>query len=318
MQIHISWKALLAGLILLIGLGLVVRTVALFFTSDDPVSAATSPSPVAELPGAGTAAPTEPVVAGSTITAVAGTPSPSATVAPAATPTGTATSPATATPSPTLTAQPEPTQPTASPTPFQPPTREPTPVPASIVIVAQGFGQRPAKVSYGFVVENPNPNLMAQNIRYQVAAYDAAGTVLLTDSDTITQVGPGQQMGVGKELSLASNLVVTRIDVLIRPGQFVQSPPLQLLEVSNAAFVDGEPPNVTGVLTNPLARDLADLTIVGIAYDDVGIVGGGTAVLPFAPAGGQAPVSVPVVTSQQVTRIQFFAPIGAAPVTTGP
>jgi len=186
-------------------------------------------------------------------------------------------------------------------------------VPEPIVIIAQGFGQRPSGASYAFVVNNPNPNLLAQNIRYQVAAYDAAGIVLTTDTDTIAQVGPGQQMGVGKELTLASNLVITRIDVLIRPGQFVQSPPLQMLAVSNPAFVNGDPPNMTGIITNPFDRDLADLNVVGIAYDASGIIGGGSALLPFAPAGGQAPISIPVVTDLQATRVEFFASLNASP-----
>lgn len=310
MQIHISWKAILAVAIIVIGLGLLLRTATLFFMPDDPVAGAPSPSPALALP----TAPTIAVIAPQASSGPAGGgASPVATVAEVPSATAAATSSATATSTQAPTPSPEPTLPPPTVTPFQPPTREPTPVPASVAIVAQGFGQRTGLVSYAFVVSNPNPNLLAQNIRYQVAAYDAAGIVLLTDTDTIARVGPGQQMGVAKELALASNLVVTRIDVLLRPGQFIQAPPLQMLQVSNAAFVDGDPPNMTGILANPLNRDLVDLAIVGIAYDDVGVIGGGSAILPFAPAGGQAPVSIPAVTSLQATRIEFFAAIDAAP-----
>lgn len=307
MQIQISWKTLLAGIIAVLALGLLIRTTSLFLTAGDQAGAATSPpaSVVATPP------PAETVVAlAPTATAAGQLPAEvTPTLAPEPSPTGTATptvtQPATATP--------EATAPPASPTPFQPPTREPTPVPQALVIVAQGFGQRASGASYAFVVSNPNPNLLAQNIRYQVAAYDAAGIVLTTDTDTIVQVGPGQQMGVAKNLNLTSNLVITRIEVLLRPGQFVQSPPLQMLAVTNPAFVDGEPPNLTGIIANPLDRDLADLNVVGIAYDDSGVIGGGVADIPFVPAGRQAPISVPVVTSLQATRVEFFAPIGAAP-----
>lgn len=283
----------------------------LYFAAPEPGIAATSP----------TAGPSESSLA-SLATATPGltglpasTPLPSATITEA--PTASPTSPPTSTPTvistSTATASPVPTVPPASPTPFQPPTREPTPVPAAMVITAQGFGQRAGKVSYAFVVSNPDGSLLAQNVRYQVAAYDAAGIVLLTDTGTIPQVGPGQRMGVGKELSLAPNLVVDRIEVLVRPGQYVQSLPVQMLEVTNPAFVEGDPPNLTGIVVNPLGRDLADLSVVGIAYDESGVIGGGTATLPFVPAGGQAPVGIPIVTGQQATRVEFFAPVSSGP-----
>lgn len=306
MRIHISWKALLAAVIFGVALVLLLRTVTLLWTTDEQVAAGVSPVPaLADSPTpAGAAAPAQ--IAGAAPTATATPPpteQPSATASATVAPTATAT--ASATPAPTL--------PPPSPTPFQPPTREPTPVPAPMVIVAQGFGQRPGVASYAFVVSNPNPNLLAQNVRYQVAAYDAAGVVLLTDTDTIPLIGPGQQTGAAKQLPLDTNLVITRIEVLLRPGQYVQAPPLQMLQVANTAFIQGNPPNMTGILTNSLSRDLADLDIVGIAYDDQGIIGGGTVELPFAPAGQQVPVSIPVITSLAATRVEFYAPVNAAP-----
>lgn len=318
MQIHISWKMLLAGLILVLGIGLLLRTAMLYFVPPEPSIVATGPtSSIAE------ALPSPPVTSPPGLPSLpASTPSPAATItaAPIVSPTSQPTSTATIISTSTATAPPAPTAPTAppaSPTPFQPPTREPTPAPASMVIMAQGFGQRAGKVSYAFVVSNPDGSLLAQDVRYQVAAFDAAGIVLLTDTGTIPQIGPAQQMGVGKELSLAPSLVVTRIEVLVRPGQYVQSPPVQMLEVTNPAFVEGSPPNLTGIVINPLSRDLADLNVVGIAYDEIGVIGGGTVLVPFVPAGGQAPVGIPIVTSQQATRVEFFAPISSGlPATT--
>lgn len=304
MRIHFSWTALLAAAIFVIALVLLVRTAALRLLPDEPPTA-TNPTPALA------ASPT-PVAAASLQTASA---APTATALPTPTEQPSATASATVVPTATATASatPEPTLPPPSPTPFQPPTREPTPVPTPLAIIAQGFGQSAGKASYAFVISNPNPNLLAQNVRYQVALYDAAGVVLATDIDDIALVGPGQQMGAAKELPLDANLVVTRIEVLLRPAQFVQSPPLQMLPVSNPAFVPGNPPNMTGVLANLLNRDLADLEVIGIAYDDLGIIGGGSTNLPFAPAGGRAPVSIPVITSLQATRVEFFAPVNATP-----
>lgn len=310
MRIHISWKALLAIVIFLIALGLVLRSASRLWTSETQTVVAVSPAPTQNT--ARTVVSETPLQTTVVITKTPTTsPSPGATAA--ATPTFASTPTTTLTATETLVPSSQPTLPPPSPTPFQPPTREPTPAPDPLTVVAQGFGQRAGNASYAFVVSNPNPNLLAQSVRYQVAAYNAEGIVLLTDTDTIAQIGPGQRMGAAKQVTLPLNLTITRIEVLIRPGQFVQAPPLQELPVSNAAFIQGDPPNITGILSNPLNRDLANLKVVGIAYDDVGIIGGGAIEVPFAPARGQAPLSIPVSTSQLATRVEFFAQVSTAP-----
>ncbi len=313
MRIHISWKALLAVVIFLMAVVLLLRFASRLWTSEAQTGMTISPAPTqstALTPVAATLAPTNPP---GVVTPSALTTSPASSPAAQATP----SSSDTLTPAVAITDTPVPSpQPTLRPptsTPFQPPTPEPTPARNPLVVVAQGFGQRAASVSYAFVVSNPNPDLLAQNVRYQVAAYNADGIVLLTDTDTIAQIGPGQRMGAAKQVVLPSGLAIARIEVLIRPGQFAQAPPLQELPVSNTAFIQGDPPNITAILSNPLSRDLANLRVVGIAYDDVGIIGGGTIELPFAPARGQAPFSIPVITSQVATRVEFFAQVSTAP-----
>ncbi|MCS6881944.1 MAG: hypothetical protein RMK84_06750 [Oscillochloridaceae bacterium] len=308
MRIHISWKALLAIMLFLMALGLLLRSASRLWTSEAHMvvtATPTAPQNIAQTRVAETALTV-------TIPATA-TRSPSPGAAAAATPTLSGALAATRTIIGTSVPSPQPTLPTPSPTPVQPPTREPTPAPNPLTVVSQGFGQRAGTASYAFVVSNPNPNLLAQNVRYQVAAFNADGVVLLADTDSIAQIGPGQRMGVAKQVNLPANLTVSRIEVLIRPGQFVQAPPLQELPVSNVAFIQGDPPSITGILSNPLNRDLANIRVVGIAYDDVGIIGGGAIEVPFAPARGQAPISIPVSTSQTATRVEFFAQVSAAP-----
>ncbi|MFQ3663599.1 MAG: hypothetical protein SNJ69_14555 [Chloroflexaceae bacterium] len=311
MRIHISWKALLAVVIFFIAVALLLRSALRLWTSEAQTGVTVSPAPTLALtPVAATPATTNLPTVAAPLTL---------TTLPASSPAAPATPPSSNTLTPVFTItdtpvpSPQPTPRLPTPTPFQPPTREPTPARNSLVVVAQGFGQRAAAVSYAFVVSNPNPGLLAQNVRYQVAAYNADGIVLLTDTDTIAQIGPGQRMGTAKQVVVPSGLAIARIEVLIRPGQFVQAPPLQELPVSNTAFIQGDPPNITAIVSNPLNRDLANLRVVGIAYDDVGIIGGGTVELPFAPARGQAPISIPIITSQVATRVEFFAQVSTAP-----
>jgi hypothetical protein len=312
MQIHISWKSLLAALIFLVGLILIFRVSFTLLSpapqQGSPESTPTTPTPTisAEAPPSEAVTPAPEASPSATATSPLAPPTPTAEPSPTA---SIEAATATATPEPT----PEPTPELPTPTLALPPTRVPTAVPAQLRLIEQGFGQNQTLMSYAFVVSNPNPELLAQAVRYQVAAYDASGVVLATDSETIAQIGPGQEQGIARELSLAPGLSVARIDVLLRPSQFVRSPPIQSLTVSNPAFVIGTPPNATGIVNNTFARDLIDVTVFAIAYDEGGIIGGGSSVVPFIPAQAQAAVSVPIATSLEATRIAFWVELDAAP-----
>jgi hypothetical protein len=316
MQIHISWKTLIATLIFTVGIVLLLR-LTLSQASPTPSVVAQPPTEATELPtdvGVSVVPPVaDPNAPTATVAAVAELPSATPTeaqVEPSVAPTAEALPP-TATLEPTPT--PEATLPPPTPTLAPPPTRVPTPTPAQLILVDQGFGQNQAQMSYAFIISNPNPDLLAQAVRYQVAAYDANGVVLLTNSDTIAQIGPGQDIGIAKTMPLGADLTIARIEVLFRPGQFIRSPPLQTLSVSNPAFVVGVPPNITGVVSNSFDRDLVEVSVVGIAYDDSGIIGGGSSSVPFIPARGQAAVSIPIATNQTATRVSFWVELINAP-----
>lgn len=165
-------------------------------------------------------------------------------------------------------------------------------------------------MSYAFVVSNPNTDVTAQNLLYQMAAYNEQGVVLTTDSGTIASVGPGQQLGVANEVLLSPQLVVSRIDLVLRQGTFLEGASSPQLPVDQPAFVPGQPPSLTGIVKNPGNQDLADITVVGIAYQDGAIVGGGTTKVTFVPAQGQAAFSMPVATSGEPDRVEFFTTVG--------
>lgn len=301
MQIHLSWKSLLATLLFLIALGLVGRMFVARM-GGDTVNVETPDATVetalgSRIPITPTFRPS-PSLSASTATQIA------------LNVTATSLQP---TPQPTVTLQP--TQPLPSETPqvpspasFQPPTRIPTPVRDPVSVVAQGFGQTESHMSYAFVVNNPNPDVQAQAIRYQVAAYDAAGVVLATDDGEISMVGPNQQMGVAEEIRLPSSVIVDHIEVVLRLGEFVKDAQAQQLVVENPAFVPGQLPSLTGIVRNLTTQDLADIPIVGIVYDENGIIGGNTKTIPFVPAQGQSAFSIEVVISGQPSKIQFFTP----------
>ena len=304
MQIHISWKTLFAGLLCLCACMLFARF-ALALRSPLPVVSTPTVSVAANMPTAGATvtrpAPILDAPSVSTIATVSATPE---------FPTATSFATASAIAEPTL-VPPSPTAPPPSPTPFQPPTRIPTPVRSPAVVVAQGFGQEPGAVSYALIIHNPNTDMVIQRLGYIIALFDAQGLVLATDEAVISELGPDQHVGVAKRLPLANQLTVDRIEVTLRPSEYLQGTGSPQLPVENPAFVPGAPPSITGIVRNTSDQDLTDVQVVGIAYEDSAIVGGGTVAVSFVPAQGQMAFSIPLVTSRQPTRVEVFASLAA-------
>jgi hypothetical protein len=192
--------------------------------------------------------------------------------------------------------------------------REPTPTPVSITLVQQGFGQVNTSASYAFVVSNPNQSLLAMNGHYQVALFDSSGTVIATANDTLPLIGPQQQVGVAEDVSIPGGVQVSRIEVQIREGSYVEGTQLQQLPVENIAlFTDNQKSKITAQIRNPNRDDIINLPVICIAYDGTGIIGGGRTLVPFIPAQGQAPVEFAITTSQTPNRVEIYPLVAFAP-----
>lgn len=194
-----------------------------------------------------------------------------------------------------------------------PATRTPTPTPEEPQMIAWGFGQIPGVVHYAFIVKNPNSGQLFQDVGYRMAAYDSNGIVLSTNSGTIAEIGAGQELGIVASITLNAELSVAQIEVELFGGQAVgataeETPLSEALTFVEPALVPGNQPSLTGTVRNALDREVVGVTIYGIAYNEAEqIIGGGFGSVPFIAANGQAPVSLPVVTSGEVTHANFWA-----------
>ncbi|NTU78201.1 MAG: hypothetical protein HGA45_02160 [Chloroflexales bacterium] len=305
MQIRLSWQMLAAVLIFLVALFIVGRSITRLVTGPGQASGAVA-----------TAAPAHDALPSAVPLSPTGSPAVSPSASPTALPASPTALPASPTalptpaPSPT---SPEPTATVAAPptaTPALPPSPVPTAAPAAVRVVAQGFAQAEANVTYAFTIQNPNPDLIARDTRYQIVAYDGSGIVLRTDSGLIAIIGAGQQTGVVGELTLSAGRQVARIEVVLGRGLFVQAVPLPPISAENVAIVPGEIPVVTGILRSPYQQDLEDLAVVAILYDAGGsIIGGGSATVPFLPGLGQAAAEVPVHYAGEPAGIELYPQI---------
>lgn len=194
--------------------------------------------------------------------------------------------------------------PTPAPTPTQPPAAR-----VDVRVVAQGFGQNGRQAGYAFLVENPNAGLAVENTQYQVAAYDDAGAVVETDSGYIQFLLPGQQIGVADTMYLDEGVALSRIEVQLSQGKATAFEPTAWIDVGRTRYIEGRYSRyATAVLSNPFERDITNLVVSAVAYDDAGqIIGGGFTYLNFLPAGGITGARVPIEGLSPVARVDVYA-----------
>jgi hypothetical protein len=186
-----------------------------------------------------------------------------------------------------------------------------TVAPAGPQLVASGFGQDKSAGSFAFIVQNPNPDYAYEDTPYQVAAYDAAGSVLKTESGHIEALVAGQQLGVAGRLYLPENTTISRLDVQLLAGRAVALGPVPTLTAENVGYRDDRySPKVTGIVKSPYDKNVTYARISALAYDAGGaIIGGGFTFLNFVPAHGQSAVEVNVKTTGKPARVELYPTI---------
>lgn len=204
--------------------------------------------------------------------------------------------------------------PTPTPFPTLPPLPTATPVPAftgaPVVLLGQGFGRGTGNVSsrevgYAFLVNNPNSDLTALDVGYQLVLYDASGMAVGTDQGLVRRVLPGQRLGIGNRLYASADAMPVRLETRLTTGGFTREPAPVALVGEAATYRDGR---VSGDIRND-ADSTAPLTLVSaITYDAAGqIVGGGSGQVVTVPANGRVAVEVPVVTTGVPQRVELYA-----------
>ena len=189
---------------------------------------------------------------------------------------------------------------------------EPTETPAisvePVALVQQGFGQDSRSASYGFVVENPNASYGFEDIGYQIAALNAEGTIVDTDSGSITVLFPGQSVGVAGDLFVDEGVIIDAVEVQLSGGESQATEPLDNFTVENISYVVGDfATRVTGIVQSPFTRVFDDVRVSAILYgasDE--IIGGGYTYVNFIPANSSTGVSVSVTVDGEVARAELY------------
>ena len=187
--------------------------------------------------------------------------------------------------------------PTVKPTIAEPTATEPSKPTAKDLILSEDFNfiQDTIEVLPVFTVENPNENYAIEQAEYEVALFDAAGTVLESDSGYIDVLMPGEKTSIVASLYVEEGQIVDKITVQLNQGSAVwMDEPVTIFSVERPMFFPDENfPRVTGIIKNGLNRDLTTLRLSAVAFDEAGVVvGAGYTYISFVPASGQTGVSL--------------------------
>ena len=183
-------------------------------------------------------------------------------------------------------ASPESTNPIESPTASpkdDEPVEEIAQEPRTVKVLDHGFsvdssyGRRTA--NFVMVVENPSPDYFIEQVELGVVFYDRSGTVVASQEEYGTWLGPDAEAAVEGSLQLPGKVEAVRMDV--EPGaitQVMKAPdPHGSFKVGKAklSFQYGYP-YATATVTSTFAKDISDAEVVAVFYDSNDkIVGGG-------------------------------------------
>lgn len=206
--------------------------------------------------------------------------------------------------------------PTASPV-SRVPTSTPAPMLQEFAVLKKGIGGKPstsgsASLGYAFLVQNPSLTGSADGVDYQIAVYDAAGTVLKTTSGSIWRLNPEERQWIAGDLSVEAGETIARMDVQVKPEIVRLDRPRYVFLADNASYRAPSStyadPKVTGVIRNPQNLTATSLRVSAVVFDaGENVVGGGYTYLDFVPANGQSAVEVGVKHSGTAAKVELYA-----------
>ena len=182
-----------------------------------------------------------------------------------------------------------------------------------IAIVKQGFGQDDREIGFGMLVENPNDAFSVESSQYHVTAFAEDGHVLMTEGGYITVLLPNQTLGVGGNMFVSDGMTVARVEIEVKGGDFEKSDAIPHFSAENIAYkADAYYPKVTGQIVSPYTKDITNVRVSTIAYNEAEeIIGGGFTYLDFVPAEGKAAVEVSITCAGTPAVTELYAAVSS-------
>jgi hypothetical protein len=180
-----------------------------------------------------------------------------------------------------------------------------------LMLAKQGFGQDERQAGFGMLIENPNNDFSVEHTQYHLTAFAEDGKVLAVEEGYVEVLLPKQTLGIGGSIFLEEGMMIARMDIQIKAGDFEEIGSLPFFTAENVNYQAGQfSSKVTGEIVSPYTQDITNVRVSAIAYNDAReIIGGGFTFLDFVPANGKAAVDVSVTTSETPQTAELYAAV---------
>jgi hypothetical protein len=166
---------------------------------------------------------------------------------------------------------------------------------AAIKFVDAGFTEDKSSgtpaVGYGLVLQNTSPGQDATDVQVTVNFLDPSGTIVQTDSQTVTVIPANSRFYLGGECFPSAHDQLSTVKAIIVPGGW-QNASAKLPEITNVRIESSDlGPEVRGVVHNTTSATLSGGAQIGmVLFNAAGkVVGGGwTNLGNDLPAGASA------------------------------
>jgi hypothetical protein len=198
---------------------------------------------------------------------------------------------------------------TPTPTPGDPAT-DPTATPArqELVLGDVGFTQEERRVSLGFFVRNPNPELTITGAEYTVTVLDSSGKILYLQNNVLPTLLPEYGPGIALNINLPEDGTADSVTIELEGGTASQTGPLAPLIGRNAViWADDDNVQVAAEFDNPHPFFIEDITASVILFDAEGrVVGGGVRFWNYVRGNDSNAVTVPVSGATTAVRAELY------------
>lgn len=152
--------------------------------------------------------------------------------------------------------------------------------------------------SYGAIIRNPNKDKIAENIDVTITLFGDQNQVIASSSmDKIPYLEPEKEIGIGNEIGISpEGANISKIEVQARPSKWSKkTKDMAGFQFENVNFIKGDDygSNVTGIIKSTFSKDLKDIQVSTIYFDqNENIIGGNSTYVDFVPANGQTSFQV--------------------------
>jgi len=180
-----------------------------------------------------------------------------------------------------------------------------------LTLTKQGFGQQDTQVGYGMVIDNPNRVYAVESSRYHINLFAQDGSILKIEQGYIDLLLPGQTLGLGASTYLDDKTQVARADFQILSGRYTVAEWMPSFTSQNITYLASDYyPKVTAEILSPYTKDISNVRVSTIAYNQAGeIIGGGYTYLDFVPANGKAAAEIPVACKGTPVSLEVYASV---------